>query len=137
MNEPITEISPDEFATDFDNFVHLDEVTAIAAERDAAIVERDIADATIGDIAAALGEPDINPDDIAPRVAELMVRVDDVTNLADRLAEAHALLRNIAAALGDPEQDHEDLPASVEALRIQRDHLRDAARAALGEVIRG
>ena len=99
MNEPITEISPDEFATDFDRFVHLDEVTAIAAERD----------------------------ELEGRLARVK---------ADR-DEAHALLRDIAAALGDPEQDYDDLPASVEALRLQRDYLRDAAKAALSEVIRG
>lgn len=85
MNEPLTEISPDEFATGFDRFVHVDEVTAVAAERDAAL----------------------------------------------------ALLDQIASALGHPDQDHEDLPDSVEALRLHRDHLEAAARAALGEVIRG
>ena len=137
--------------------------------------------------AAALGEPDMDPDDSAPRVAELVARVEAereqvrqdvidlqevvrlqrfahrvqrafathgceneplqvahlgllaerVADIANRLDDAHTVIRNVAAALGDPEQDHEDLPASVEALRLQRDHLRDAAKAALSEVIRG
>lgn len=151
MNEPITEISRDEFATDFDRFVHIDEVTAIAAERDdlerrLSLVreDRNIADATIGEIAAALGEPDMDPDEIAPRVAELVARVEadraqvrqDVVDL-QKAVRAYQTLDQIAVALGCPGQDYDDLPGSVEALRLQCDYLRDAAKAALGEVLRG
>ena len=135
MNEPITEISPNEFATGFDNFVHVDEVTAVAAERDAAL-------ALLDQIASTLGIPDHTA--LPGRVADLVARVEAKSaqvwrDVVDQQAvvRAYQILGRIAAALGDPEQDHEDLPDSVEALRLHRDHLEAAARAALGEVIRG
>mgnify|MGYP007054544205 CR=1 FL=1 len=56
---------------------------------------------------------------------------------ASKLDAAVALLNEIAAALGCRVDDHADLPGLVRDLALQRDRLRDAARASLGEVLRG
>lgn len=102
-------------------FVHVDEVTAVAAERDAyrAALLR------LAEVVASPGADDLID----------MMTADDADNLADvvlaRLTAAEDALRDIAVALGQPDQDLADLPSSVEALRLQRDRLQAAAQDAL------
>lgn len=110
-------IDPTKQEEGFDRFVHVDEVAAVAAERDAyrAALLR------LAEVVASPGADDLID----------MMTADDADNLADvvlaRLTAAEDALRAIAVALGQPDQDLADLPASVEALRLQRDRWQAAA----------
>lgn len=129
-------IDPTEQEEGFDRFVHVDEVAAVAAERDA---YRDALEA----IRDYMGIPaDIdhlglvsiverNRRDFALVAQGVLVHAHAVHVLSVDGARTSALLRAVAVALGQPDQDLADLPASVEALRLQRDRLQAAAQDAL------
>ena len=142
-------------------FVHVDEVAAVAQDRDtyraallrlAAIVVTPGAEDTIDQMAPedADGLADVVLEWLAAAKdgetsfrAALTPLVPDEHETDDRpllvrlqrMAQEHgdyrALLLRVAFALGQPDQDHADLPASVEALRLQRDRLQAAAHDAL------
>ena len=75
MNEPAPTISFGEFADGFDQFVHVGEVTAVAAERDAAL-------ALLDQIAAALGHPDQDHEDLPSSVEALRLHRDHLQSAA-------------------------------------------------------
>lgn len=68
-------IDPDEQEAGFDRFVHVDEVTTVAAERDAAL-------ALLDQIAAALGHPDQDHEDLPDSVEALRLHRDHLEVVA-------------------------------------------------------
>jgi len=151
-------IDPNDQEEGFDRFVHVDEVAAVAAERDAyraallrlaAIVVTPGAEDTIDQMAPedADGLADVVLEWLAAakdgetsfRAALIPIVPDEHENdnrrllvrlqrMATEHAEQRALLHRVAVALGQPDQDLAGLPDSVDALRRQRDLFRDAAR---------
>lgn len=122
-------IDPEDQEEGFGRFVHVDEVTAVAQERDHL---RQSLDA----IRDHLGIPaDIDHLGLVSIVERHRL---DITRVirggAVHTDQMVGLLRAVAVALGHPDQGLADLADSVEALRLQRDHLlteRDAYRAAV------
>lgn len=122
-------IDPNEQKEGFDRFVHVDEVAAVAAERDAyrAALE------AIRDYMGIPADIDhLGLVSIVERHRRDLTRV--IRGGAVHTDQMVGLLRAVAVALGHPDQALTDLPDSVEALRLHRDHLlteRDAYRAAV------